>query len=107
MEFFIDWHEHTGNNPGKFFKTTIWQGDHATVGLNCLEPGQIQAVHVHQDVDKHYFVLEGSGKFTIGEYEQEAGPGTLVIAPAGVPHGVWNNGAQRLSLLVTLAPGIK
>jgi mannose-6-phosphate isomerase-like protein (cupin superfamily) len=107
MDYFIAWREHTGINPNKFFKTTLWQGEHVTVGLNCLEPDQIQSVHAHQGADKHYFVLEGSGRFTIGAHEQEAGPGALVIAPAGVPHGVRNNGAERLSLLVTIAPGIK
>lgn len=107
MNYFIDWHEHTGINPGKFFKTTLWQGEHVTVGLNCLEPDQIQSVHAHQGADKHYFVLEGSGRFTIGEVEHEAGPGTLVVVPAGVPHGVTNTGGRRLSLLVAIAPGIK
>lgn len=107
MNYFIDWQEHTGINPGKFFKTTLWQGEHVTVGLNCLEPNQIQSVHAHQGADKHYFVLEGRGRFTIDEVEQDAGPGTLVVAPAGVPHGVTNTGGQRLSLLVAIAPGIK
>jgi mannose-6-phosphate isomerase-like protein (cupin superfamily) len=107
MNYFIDWREHTGINPGKFFKTTLWQGEHVTVGLNCLEPNQIQSVHAHQGADKHYFVLEGRGRFTIDEVEQDAGPGTLVVAPAGVPHGVTNTGGQRLSLLVAIAPGIK
>jgi len=107
MNYFIDWREHAGINPGKFFKTTLWQGEHVTVGLNCLEPDQTQSVHAHQGADKHYFVLEGSGRFTIGEVEQQAGPGALVVAPAGVPHGVRNTGGQRLSLLVAIAPGIK
>ncbi|MCU1264294.1 MAG: hypothetical protein JWM21_612 [Acidobacteria bacterium] len=107
MNYFIDWHEHAGSKPEKFFKTTLWQGEHVTVGLNCLAPGQIQTVHAHQGADKHYFVLEGSGRFTIGEIEREAGPGTLVIAPSRVPHGVANMGGERLSLLVSIAPGIK
>ena len=107
MNYFIDWREHTGINEGKFFKTTLWQGEHVTVGLNCLEPNQIQSVHAHQGADKHYLVLEGSGHFSIGDVEQEAGPGMLVVAPAGVPHGVVNKGGERLSLLVAIAPGIK
>jgi len=107
MNYFIDWREHTGLNPGKFFKTTLWPGPHVTVGLNCLEPDQIQSVHAHPGADKCYFVLEGSGRFTIGEVEQEAGAGTLVVAPAGVSHGVTNTGSERLSLLVAISPGIK
>ncbi len=33
------------------------------LGLNCLEPGQEQRVHEHEDQDKFYFVLEGEGSF--------------------------------------------
>jgi mannose-6-phosphate isomerase-like protein (cupin superfamily) len=107
VNYFINWIEHASVNPERFFKTTLWQGEQVMTGLNCLEPGQTQSVHAHQGADKFYFVLEGSGRFTVGEEESEAGPGTLVIAPAGVAHGVTNTSAERLSLLVVIAPGIK
>jgi mannose-6-phosphate isomerase-like protein (cupin superfamily) len=107
MNYFIDWLEHTGAQPEKFYKTTLWQGEHVMTGLNCLEPNQSQSVHAHQGADKFYFVLAGHGRFLVGDEEREAATGTLVIAPAGVPHGVTNTGAERLSLLVAIAPGIK
>jgi mannose-6-phosphate isomerase-like protein (cupin superfamily) len=107
MNYFIDWHEHTGANSEKFYKTTLWQGQHVMTGLNCLEPNQSQSVHAHLGADKFYFVLEGTGRFTIGDEEREAVTGTFVIAPAGVPHGVTNTSGERLSLLVAIAPGIK
>src|SRR2546423_1119182 len=34
MNHFIDWHEHAGSNIEKFHKTTLWLGEHVTVGLN-------------------------------------------------------------------------
>ena len=104
MNHFINWQDHAGSQPEKFYKTTLWQGDHMMVGLNCLEPGQTQKIHAHDGAEKFYFVLEGSGKFTVGGEEQEAAAGSLVSAPAGVPHGVTNNRAVRLSLLVVIAP---
>ncbi len=107
MTNFLDWREHAGSQAEKFYKATLWQGEHVTVGLNCLEPNQIQSVHAHQGADKIYFVLEGNGHFTVGDEDRDATAGSLVIAPAGVPHGVTNNGSQRLSLLVAIAPGIK
>jgi mannose-6-phosphate isomerase-like protein (cupin superfamily) len=107
MNHFIDWREHTGVATEKFFKTTLWQGEHLLMGLNCLEPKQIQGVHAHQGADKVYFVLEGRGRFTIGDAAEDATAGMLVVAPAGVPHGVTNTGDQRLSLLVAISPGIK
>jgi len=103
----LNWQEHTGATPEKFYKTTLWQGEHVMVGLNCLEPNQTQRLHAHDGADKFYFVLEGRGRFTVGDDEQEAGAGSLVIAPAGIPHGVTNVGNERLSLLVGIAPGVK
>ncbi|HEV7744494.1 MAG TPA: cupin domain-containing protein [Pyrinomonadaceae bacterium] len=107
MNYFLNWQEHTGSQPEKFYKTTLWQGEHPMVGLNCLEPGQTQSVHAHQGADKFYFVLQGSGTFIVGDNEQEAGAGMLVVAPSGIPHGVTNTATERLSLLVTIAPPFK
>lgn len=106
MNSLMDWREHAGSQAEKFYKTTLWQGAHVTVGLNCLEPQQVQSVHAHSGADKFYFVLEGLGLFTIGDEELEARSGSLVIAPAGVLHGVANAGNERLSLLVGIAPGL-
>ena len=107
MSHFLNWRDFEGVNPQKFHKATLWQGAHVMIGLNCLEPNQIQPVHAHEHADKIYFVLSGNGRFTIGDQEQVASTGTLVVAPAGVPHGVENQGDQRLSLLVAIAPGVK
>jgi quercetin dioxygenase-like cupin family protein len=107
MNFFLNWQEHAGSQPEKFYKITLWQGEHMMAGLNCLEPGQTQKTHAHQGADKFYFVLEGSGKFSVGDEEREADAGALVVAPAGIPHGVTNDGNGRLSLLVAIAPPFK
>jgi quercetin dioxygenase-like cupin family protein len=107
MAHFINWRDFEGSRPEKFHKATLWQGEHVMIGLNCLEPAQIQPVHAHSGADKFYFVLEGSGTFTVGDEETIAEQGTVVVAPAGVPHGVTNTGPDRLSLLVSIAPGVK
>lgn len=107
MNHFLDWQEQAGAQAEKFYKATLWQGEHVMVGLNCLEPNQTQSVHAHQGADKFYFVLEGEGRFRVGDEERDAATGSLVIAPAGVPHGVKNASSDRLSLLVAIAPGIK
>ncbi|HEX6730886.1 MAG TPA: cupin domain-containing protein [Pyrinomonadaceae bacterium] len=107
MSNFLSWRDFEGSRPEKFFKTTLWQGDHVMIGLNCLEPQQTQPVHAHDGADKFYFVLAGRGTFIVGEEEQIVNGGTVVIAPAGVPHGVTNTGDDRLSLLIAIAPGVK
>jgi mannose-6-phosphate isomerase-like protein (cupin superfamily) len=107
MSSFFDWQNLTGKSEEKFYKMTMWQGQHVTVGMNCLEPGQSQPSHTHGDADKFYLVLEGRGRFIVGDEERDAGTGTIVTAPAGVTHGVSNSGETRLSLLVAIAPPIK
>jgi mannose-6-phosphate isomerase-like protein (cupin superfamily) len=107
MDHFLNWRDFEGAQTEKFFKTTLWKGEHVMLGLNCLEPGQSQTVHAHMEADKFYFVLAGQGSFTVGEETREAATGTVVIAPAGVPHGVRNTGMERLSLLVGIAPEVK
>jgi mannose-6-phosphate isomerase-like protein (cupin superfamily) len=107
MSHFLNWRDFTGSVPEKFHKATLWQGEHVMVGLNSLDPNQVQPVHAHTGADKFYLVVEGRGTFTIGDEEQIADVGAVVIAPAGVPHGVTNTGTERLSVLVAIAPGIK
>ena len=34
MNYFLNWQEHTGSQPEKFYKTTLWQGEHVT--STCL-----------------------------------------------------------------------
>lgn len=102
--YFSDYREHVGSRREKFYKTTLFQSERILLGLNCLEPGQTQPIHTHDDQDKFYFVLEGEGMFTVGDGERRAGAGTTVWAPAGVVHGVENQGSQRLVILVGIAP---
>src|SRR5262245_38173714 len=104
MNWLADYRDHTGVQPEKFFKSTLFQSAHLLLGLNCLEPGQTQAVHTHADQDKFYFVVEGSGTFTVGGEAHHATPGIAIWAPAGVPHGVTNTGSVQLVLLVGIAP---
>ncbi len=104
MSFFRDYREHAGANPAKFFKSTLFQSERLLLGLNCLEPGQEQHVHTHAGQDKFYFVVEGTGTFTVGDEAREVGEGWTIWAPAEAPHGVINTGARRLVLLVGIAP---
>jgi quercetin dioxygenase-like cupin family protein len=94
----------TGVKAEKFFKTTLFRGDALLLGVNCLEPGQVQKAHTHGDQDKFYYVVEGNGRFTLGPDLINAGTGEVVWAPAGLLHGVENEGDSRLTLLVGIAP---
>jgi quercetin dioxygenase-like cupin family protein len=84
-------------------KSDLFAGRQLFVGLNCFERGQVQPVHVHADADKFYLVVSGRARITVGVETQEAGPGTVVWAPAHVPHGV-AEALERTVLLVGIAP---
>jgi mannose-6-phosphate isomerase-like protein (cupin superfamily) len=43
-------------------------------------------LHVHENEDELFYVLEGEHVFRVGDQEFQAGPGGLVFAPRGVPH---------------------
>lgn len=104
MEYIKQPLDHAGARPDKFYKATLFRGDALLLGVNCLEPGQTQPAHDHADQDKFYYVIEGVGRFQVGEAFAAAGPGQVVWAPAGVVHGVSNEGESRLTLLVGIAP---
>jgi mannose-6-phosphate isomerase-like protein (cupin superfamily) len=72
--------------------------------LYCLKPGQDQRIHSHAESDKIYFVLRGRGLFHIGSEERELGTGEAVVARPGEPHGVRNESAEDLVLLVFMTP---
>ncbi len=84
-------------------KVDCFRSDHLLVGLNCFEPGQSQAVHAHAGADKFYVVVSGKANFVVGERTVAAGPGDLILAPAGVPHGV-ARAQTRTVVLVAIAP---
>jgi quercetin dioxygenase-like cupin family protein len=87
----------------KFAKADLARGAQLFLGLNCFEPGQRQAAHVHRGADKFYLVLSGKARITVGEETQVAEAGGLIWAPADVPHGV-DEALERTVLLVGIAP---
>lgn len=104
MEAFIELSARTGRSEPKHYKATLVRSERLMLGLNCLEPGQIQPVHSHAGQDKFYYVVEGEARFTVGTEVRKARSGTLVWAPAGVDHGVENIGSRRLTLFMGMAP---
>lgn len=85
--------------PERMQKVDAALADHLLLGLNCLEPGQAQAVHAHTGADKFYLLLSGSATLVVGDEARACGAGDLVVAPAGVPHGI-ERAHERTVILV-------
>jgi mannose-6-phosphate isomerase-like protein (cupin superfamily) len=68
-----------------------------TCTINCIKTpaggGSPAGMHTH-DVDQIFYILNGTMGVEIEGQEYEAGPGTLVVFPAGVPHRNWNGGSE-------------
>ena len=96
--------EETSFSEEKMKKNSLFDSPHLFYDAYCLLPGQAQKVHAHEGSDKVYYVLRGTGRFTVGDEDEELGEGHAVIARAGVPHGVRNETQENLVLLVTMAP---
>jgi quercetin dioxygenase-like cupin family protein len=102
-EFFHAIADRATFDSSKATKADLARGAALFAGLNCFEPGQSQAIHAHGGADKFYFVVSGKARMTVGDETRVASAGTLVWAPAGVPHGV-TEAVERTVMLVALAP---
>jgi quercetin dioxygenase-like cupin family protein len=95
--------DRTRFDPGQYAKADLVRGERLFLGLNCFEPGQRQAAHVHEDAEKFYLILEGKARMRVGDETPLAGAGDLVWAPAGVLHGV-EEAIERTVMLVGMSP---
>lgn len=89
---------------GKMARHRLAATSRCQADLYCLRSGQMQAPHVHGDQDKLYLGIEGIGRIRVGDEEQQLEPGVLVLAPAGVEHGLANPSAGPLVVLVIVVP---
>ena len=90
----------------KMAKVDLASSPRLISGLNCFEPGQAQKAHAHQGADKLYYVVEGSGEFSLGDEKRTLQSGELLYVPEGVEHGVVNDSGGRLSLLIVITPNL-
>lgn len=91
-------------SPDRMAKVAVASTPRVQLDLYCVGPGQSQKVHTHADLDKIYYVLEGAGRFSSGGATETLGAGEALVASAGVEHGLDNPGADRLLVLVVVAP---
>ncbi len=62
-------------------------------------------LHVHENEDELFYVLEGEHVFQVGDREFRATPGGLVFAPRAVPHAQRRAVPGQGRLLVLTSPG--
>jgi mannose-6-phosphate isomerase-like protein (cupin superfamily) len=61
-------------------------GAPVTVAEGILPEGASPPAHVHADLDDSFYILDGRMVIRCGDHMWQAGPGSWVQFPAGVPH---------------------
>jgi mannose-6-phosphate isomerase-like protein (cupin superfamily) len=96
---------------GEDTRFSQWLLDHTSGSSHCsinyiktpAGGGSPAGMHTHV-VDQIFYVLSGTMNLEIEGKPYEAGPGTLVVFPAGVPHRNWNGGSEPTVHLAFNAP---
>ena len=96
--------DHGAFQDGKMARHRLAATARLHTDLYCLQPGQSQAAHVHGEPDKLYVGVEGRARIRVGAEVEWLEPGVLVVAPAGVEHGLENPTEAPFVALVVVAP---
>lgn len=104
MELFRDVADAMQFGAEKMRKNSLFATERVFCDVYAFESGQTQSAHRHTDSDKVYFVLRGAGVFRVNGEERRLSEGAAVFCPAGSDHSVTNPGAERLALIVFMAP---
>ncbi|GGZ29991.1 cupin domain-containing protein [Streptomyces poonensis] len=67
-------------------------------------PGPPQ--HRHARHDEGFYIVSGTVRFTVGDTDYDATPGTLVMVPPGVPHTFANLTDRPAVMLSTFTPAL-
>jgi mannose-6-phosphate isomerase-like protein (cupin superfamily) len=62
-------------------------------------------MHIHQNEDEHFIILEGTARIASDDKTFDAAAGTAVTLSKGVPHAWCNLSGSPLSMAVIASPG--
>jgi quercetin dioxygenase-like cupin family protein len=88
------------------YKVTSADSGGAVAALEVtIPPGTLVKPHNHAREDEFTVVLDGSVGARVGDRVVEAGAGASMVKPRGIPHAMWNTGAEPARVLEILSPG--
>ncbi|WP_033340500.1 cupin domain-containing protein [Catenuloplanes japonicus] len=62
--------------------------------------------HRHSLHDEGFYIVSGTVRFTVGDADHDATPGTMVMVPPGVPHTFANPGEVPAVMVSTVTPDL-
>ena len=74
-----------------------------SITLVEMQPGGFQHIHSHEP-EQIYYILDGKGKMTIDNEEQEVNTGDCIFIPSFSKHGLINTGNTILKYISAASP---
>jgi mannose-6-phosphate isomerase-like protein (cupin superfamily) len=81
-------------------RDAIFESTLTFVLQNRLPPGETNTMHVHEEVEKVYYFLGGSGTATCGPTHTPVAAGDFLFFPANIPHQIESHGPDDLRFVV-------
>ena len=92
------------------FRATSAETDGELVAVDLRLPagGRVPGLkHRHPNQEERFEVVRGTMRFTMGRRRIVAGPGDVVVVPAGVAHDFGNAGDEEALVRVDIRPALK
>lgn len=94
--------------PGERFtiRTSSWDtsGDYVMFEF-VAEPGNGVPMHIHENEEEHFIIVEGTMRMANGDATLDAIAGTSLTVRKGVPHAWCNLSDSPVRMLVIFTPG--
>ena len=88
-------------DPERVVSKLLHDSERCRVVLFCLEPGQEVAPH-QSTSEVVFYGVEGKGTVSVGSDEAGIAPGTIVVCPPMLPHGI--KAGSRTTVLAVITP---
>ena len=82
-------------------------GEYCEIDLALSPDGAVPGTHVHPKQEERFEVISGTMRFRLGLKKIVAGPGEVVVVPAGAVHNFANAGEDTAHVRVTMTPALK
>lgn len=101
--------EHPVTREQIVFRKTARDTAGALLQADFMMPpgGFVAAAHIHPLQEERFEVIAGTLHGRIAGSELTAGPGEVVVVPAGTPHVWWNAGNTEMRVLVEVRPALR
>jgi quercetin dioxygenase-like cupin family protein len=101
------WYCGPGHAPNALSKRLVGVPDNSRkLGyvISCYAPGSFMTPHKHKVRDQVYHILEGDGVLVIDGVRRRVGKHDFAYLPAGVEHGLYNEGTENLIFVIASSP---